>query len=161
MTGSTHIAAGFVVGCGLCAIVQPTPELTVTAVLTAAISSLLPDIDTASSKIGCRIAPLAWILRILFGHRHFFHSLFCWVVVSGAAWLLLGRPIIALSIFLGSISHLLLDMLNPSGVQLFWPLPKKVVLAHLRCGGLIDRLLTLLFTGLSLWLGYLCIARYL
>lgn len=161
MTGSTHIAAGLAVGCGLCAIVQPSPALTVTAVFAAAISSLLPDVDTASSKIGCRIAPLAWLLRILFGHRQFFHSLFCWIAVSGAVWLFSGRPIIALSLFLGSTSHLLLDMLNPSGVQLLWPLPQKVVLAHLRCGGLIDRLLTLLFTGMTVWLGYICVTQYL
>ena len=59
MTGKTHLAAGFSLGCGLCVIAQPTPATAAVVIGMTAISSLLPDIDTASSKIGCRIAPLA------------------------------------------------------------------------------------------------------
>ena len=161
MTGSTHIAAGLAVGCGLCVIIQPSPVLAVVTVPIAAISSLLPDIDTASSKVGCRISLLAWLLKVLFGHRQLFHSLTCWVAVSAAAWFFGAHPIIVFAILCGSLSHLLLDMLNPSGVQLLWPLPQRIALAHLRCGGLLDRILTLLFTGITMWLAFLCVKQYL
>lgn len=161
MTGSTHLTAGFAMGFGLCAITQPSPAITVATIFTTAICSLLPDIDTASSKVGYRIAPLSWLVRIIFGHRQFFHSLLCWIIISVTAWLFGTPPIIAISIFAGAASHLLLDMLNPSGVQLLWPLPQRIILARFRCDGLIDKLLTLFFTGITIWLTYLCTRQYL
>lgn len=154
MTGKTHFAAGLAIGCGLCVIVQPTPDVGFMSIAAAAVSSLFPDIDTAHSKIGHRIAPIAWILRILFGHRQFFHSLACWVLVSVVAAICGAPLLVALSIAIGASSHLLLDMLNPSGVQLLWPMQKRISIAKIRCGGLWDCILALLFTSTAIWLGY-------
>lgn len=153
MTGKTHFAAGLAIGCGICVIMRPAPEIGVCAIAASTISCLLPDIDTAHSKIGRRIAPVAWLLRILFGHRQFFHSLLCWASVSLIAWLVGVPSLVAIGIAAGSGSHLLLDMLNPSGVQLLWPSQKRISIASIRCGGLWDFVFALLFTGLAFWLG--------
>ena len=154
MTCKTHLAAGFAICCGLCIIAQPTPGIAFATIGASALCSVLPDIDTASSWIGCRFAPLAWILRVLFGHRQFFHSLLCWTVSAVTVWLC-GAPLIAaIGVAAGSTSHLLLDMLNPSGVQLLWPKATRFSLAKLRCGGLIDHILALTFTVATIWLGY-------
>lgn len=155
MTGKTHLAAGISLGCGLCLVAQPAPLAAVAVLGGATLSSLLPDIDTASSKLGHRIAPLAWILRILFGHRSVFHSLAFWAVTSGTIFLIFGNALFAISVFLGAGSHLLLDMLNPSGIELLWPYKKRISLARLQCGGIVDHLLTLIFSGTAIWLGYL------
>lgn len=152
--------AGMALGCGLCMVAQPTSTIAVATVVASSLCSLLPDIDTASSRIGRRVAPLAWILRILFGHRQFFHSLLCWTIVTGAAWLCGIPQLVVIGILTGAGSHLLLDMLNPSGVQLLWPMLNRISIAKIRCGGFWDFILALLFTALALWLSYECLSLY-
>ena len=154
MTGKTHFAAGLAIGCGICVAAHPSPDLGIIAIAAATVSSLLPDIDTAHSKIGHRVAPLSWILRILFGHRQFFHSLACWTTISLIVWLCGAPLLVSAGIVAGAGSHILLDMLNPSGVQLLWPMQNRISIGKIRCGGLWDFILALLFTALALWLGY-------
>ncbi|MBI2661465.1 metal-dependent hydrolase, partial [Candidatus Woesearchaeota archaeon] len=40
----------------------------------ALLGSALPDIDTASSKLGSKIWPLSRLIEIFMGHRGIFHS---------------------------------------------------------------------------------------
>ncbi|NKR47264.1 hypothetical protein GS506_24770 [Rhodococcus hoagii] len=47
----------------------------ITVITLAVISSLLPDICHAQSKIGRRFKVLSFFIRLLFGHRTFTHSL--------------------------------------------------------------------------------------
>ncbi|MFT4304298.1 MAG: metal-dependent hydrolase [Candidatus Woesearchaeota archaeon] len=90
------------------------------------VGSLLPDIDKHTSFIGRKIKLMSFSLELIFSHRGLFHSL--WV-----AFLCL---FISFELFIGYLSHLILDMLNPKGVKLFWPWFK--VKGHIKSGGLTD-----------------------
>ena len=155
MMGKTHIAVGLTAGLGLCLIAHPTPDIALPTIGAALIGSLLPDIDTAHSKIGCRVPLLSWILRIFFGHRQFFHSLVCWVIVTALIWLCGGHWLVCTGFGIGTISHLFLDMLNPSGVQLLWPKDIRISIAKIRCGGLCDCMIALFCSAMAIWLGYI------
>ncbi|MFQ6010519.1 MAG: metal-dependent hydrolase [Candidatus Aenigmatarchaeota archaeon] len=73
--------------------------------------SVLPDIDTPRSHIG-RIFPFSGWIEENIGHRSITHSLLFVVVAA------LGG---GLGPLVGALSHILLDMLTPNGVQLLWP----------------------------------------
>lgn len=88
-------------------------------ILVASFAALLPDLDHKKSFIS-RVAPLPKRVRAIFGeHRTVTHSL---IAIVGV-WLItrLLPDGIALAIFSGYVSHILLDILTKSGVALFWP----------------------------------------
>ena len=155
MTATTHIGAGLSIGIGI-SILTASPLSAAVATTTAAVAgSLLPDIDTASSKLGRQIAPVSWLIRIVFGHRQMFHSLTFWLIAC--VGLIIAIPSVLpliLSGAAGVLSHLLLDMLNPSGIALFWPLSKRYYFARLQCRGVIDYLLTVAFAVVVTALGW-------
>ena len=104
MRGTTHLASGLAL-----ATIAPEISLPVTAGL--AIGAILPDIDKSSSLIG-RYIP---VIPKIFKHRTVTHNLwFC-----AALWFF--SPPLAL----GCLLHILLDMCNPDGIPLFWPVKHK------------------------------------
>lgn len=125
MKGSTHLAAGLVTALAL----QAEPSLAIT--VGVAVGSLLPDIDSKESLVGRYIPVIPTVLK----HRTITHTL----------WLVAALAIICPPIAVGVATHLLLDVLNPEGLQPLWPAKWKVripVLSKLLpSGGLIDRLI--------------------
>ncbi|AGJ61241.1 Inner membrane protein ydjM [Candidatus Moranella endobia PCVAL] len=88
------------------------------------ITCLLPDIDHPKSLLGQRLAWLSTPIARLCGHRGFTHSL----LASIASIILFTLPpqrfipIDALhAMIIGYLSHILADMLTPTGVPLLWP----------------------------------------
>lgn len=141
MKGSTHLAAGLVTALAL----QAEPTLAVTTGV--AIGSLLPDIDSSTSLVG-RYVP---ILPSLLKHRTITHTLW----VAAALWA------VCEPIAVGVLTHLLLDVLNPDGVSLFWPIKWKLrvpgLSSMLPSGGFVDRALGCLLWMYLIWTG-ICIA---
>lgn len=122
------------------------------------VAGLLPDIDEPNAMLARgswmprKLGPLAKALGVIvslpfkisgyfikgvLGHRGGTHSLAMSIIFSlifaipitlllgtGADWLIW-------TIWCGFISHLIADMLNPSGVPLFWPLRSKHKTVHL------------------------------
>lgn len=92
---------------------------------TATLGSLVPDIDHPNSFLGKItwgwLVPyherqgIAWKI-----HRKFTHSLTFTILVAGVT-LITGFPVVALGLSVGIISHLLGDMMTPSGVPLLYP----------------------------------------
>ena len=104
MVKATHLAAGvaFAVVCSCDA-----PE----TILVCA-GAVLPDIDTGSSFLGKKFRIFSKLLE----HRTFTHSLiFCALAALISPYL-----------FLGVLSHIIMDMCNPKGVQLFYPYGKNI-----------------------------------
>lgn len=157
MRGITHISIG-VAGSLL---LQPAEPLTMGA---AVIGSLLPDIDEPNSLIsrkvtpggrglrfglgvlfiiGGRFYPLLYLIGAFFllltiiPHRGVTHSLLCWAVMTGIAYLLV--PEAAISFSAGYFLHLVADLVT-GGVPLFWPREKRVSLNLGKTGGLVDTL---------------------
>lgn len=157
MTGRTHLAAGMVAGLVAASVagINPGP-----AGLIGGLAALGPDIDTFNSKAG-RAIPILPLIPWPGGHRGFTHSLPAVALVSAGVGAFLG-PDVALAVAAGWGSHILLDILNPEGAQVLWPLrrmsitrrfPGKVIW---RTGGMLDWALryALFFSlGVFLWQG--------
>ncbi|MBE0645470.1 MAG: metal-dependent hydrolase [Bacteroidetes bacterium] len=72
---------------------------------------------------------LAWLVRIIAGgHRAATHVLLIAAVLTAGAWFLgraIGFPSLWMWFAAGYMSHLVLDMMTPSGLALFWPLSQS------------------------------------
>jgi len=88
------------------------------------IGALLPDLDCRTSAVGCVLPFISRRLEARLGHRQQWHSLAANALVALSTALLI--PMIGwrawVLISLGFLSHLVLDMLNPQGIMLLWPL---------------------------------------
>ncbi len=136
MVGTTHAAVGAALGVSLSVV---TPHYTpLTLALVAGFAALLPDIDQPFSIIGRR----AHVARYMH-HRGITHTGLALLVVGFASLILFPLPI-AVAIFVGYGSHLLLDSLTPSGIPLWYPQKRKFRLAKIRTGGFIDHSIAIL-----------------
>lgn len=144
MLAPTHSAFGIFLTLIILSVFGVQESLHWTILLMAVIGSIMPDLDHPKSAVGRVFSFISVPLDRRFGHRTITHSLFGWGVASGIAALLIGSgwaidhtflqthfPLLSVSPHLairwlaafsiGYISHVLLDMVNPRGVQLFWP----------------------------------------
>lgn len=137
MLGVTHFIAGAAAASALGA--DPIAQVA------AGVCALMPDIDIASSTIGKRVPIIPWLLR----HRGPTHSIMLVAAIYFAVIHFVGQNW-AFYATLGWASHLLLDMLNPSGVELFWPLPKRIGIRLIRTGGILEYIVTALILFLYL-----------
>lgn len=142
MTGSTHIAGGILAAEILLAALQPDirESSQILLISGAALGALMPDIDHATSKISnnsIRFKLFAVAAQNIFGHRQLIHSPAVGALLSFAVYALMQsavsagrlpaeiRPLLPAFFFLGYISHLFLDSLNPAGIEWLWPFKKK------------------------------------
>lgn len=103
---------------------------------------------------------LAGLVKSVVGHRGATHWVITSVIVGGlfaAAGLLVGYPELGLWVWLGYISHIALDAMTLSGLEMWRPFSSRKV--HLlppgfrvRTGSFVDGGLSLLFGGLSAFL---------
>lgn len=103
MTGKTHITAGIVTSL---AIGANAPQIALIA-----FGSLLPDVDHAGSTFGKAVKPISKRLR----HRGFTHSILFLIITT----------IISPYLGMGVLTHILLDLMNPKGVELLYPHKKN------------------------------------
>lgn len=101
------------------------------------LGALLPDIDHPSSILGRLFRIISLPISKLCGHRGFTHSLIAWLILllSSYQWLphYWDLPSDLIQAFLlGYMSHLVADMLTPSGVPFLWPLPTRFCFPILR-----------------------------
>lgn len=145
MKGSTHLSAGLAAGLALSLYSNIPPVEAAVITLLSGIGSLAPDLDIASSIIGRKLPITSRLANILFGHRTVLHALIPWTVVLYLLWQVLAavpfRWAIIVGAAIGILSHLSLDMLNPSGIPLFWPLRSRLGFGLFRSGGAVDRMI--------------------
>ena len=127
MTSITHISFGILFTEFVLTSLGIRPSLQVLAL--SGIGSLLPDIDTPKSSLG-RIFPFSCFIEQRYGHRQITHSwifivisifLFSPVMLSGNGFVMYA------GILMGITSHIMIDMVNLSGVPLFYPSPSRFV----------------------------------
>jgi inner membrane protein len=139
MTGKTHASCGILVGALAIEYYKTDLFTSVTIVVLAVIASLLPDICHTQSKIGRKIRILSFFIRLLFGHRTFTHSILFIVIIGFGLYVIQTPQYYFITIITGLISHVILDMLTPKGVKLFYPIPLTVKLPiTFKTGGLVD-----------------------
>ena len=112
----------------------------------ALLATILPDIDTFNSYIGRKARIISKILSFFTKHRGFFHSFSCSVLFT--ILLLFISPFIASAFFAGYSIHILADSFTVEGVELFWPLRKKVN-GRIKTSGITEKLLFCLFVILD------------
>lgn len=182
MMAATHRLGGIAAGTALAAILKVDVAETGILLAGAVLGSLLPDIDNRNSTISYKI-PLVSLLvtvgqaairgisslfprkqknyiRSLIGHRGLTHSLLAAVLLPlpvAAICLSAGFSRIGLYVAAGllggMLSHLLFDMLA-GGAPLFMPFTtKRVVLAKMKTGGLIEWLFRLLLVAVFVYFG--------
>ena len=117
----THLAFAFLSGLLLINLVKPS-NLIIYFVLIL-FGGLLPDIDEHHSKLGRKIRPLSTILNFIFGHRALFHGLFFAIVLFGIVGYFFSLEI-GLALFIGYISHLIIDGFTIAGVNYLHPFSK-------------------------------------
>jgi inner membrane protein len=94
--------------------------LSLEIIITASLSSLLPDIDTTKSTIGKVLKPVSSFLDTKFGHRTITHSLLACVFLA-----IISLPLLFLktnyyqALQIGYFSHLLIDCINKTGIPFF------------------------------------------
>ena len=85
------------------------------------LGALLPDIDHPQSKFGKKLDIFSKLINSLGGHRGITHSLYPLIALPGLIWYLFGLPC-GIALFIGYFSHLLIDSINPKGVNFLNPL---------------------------------------
>lgn len=128
MTGKEHLAFGIASSAILAlAMYDPnsiyfTHPFVLTA--TAAIGSVLPDIDTPESAISQRFPVLSAIASKCMKHRTYTHDLAFWSILG--ILICLKYPIL-LGLFIGYLGHLLLDGMTVNGISFFYLFYKKPI----------------------------------
>lgn len=121
------------------------PKTTLIAAVTGGLAALLTDLDSPQSFMGSRVPLVPSAVRMTLGHRGPLHSLAAaggiyalthWFMPQVFTGLISG---LNQWIFLGYISHLILDMFNPGGVPLLWPVQGRLSIPLVHTGGLLER----------------------
>ncbi|MFA5097859.1 MAG: metal-dependent hydrolase [Candidatus Margulisiibacteriota bacterium] len=113
-----------------------------TIILFAILGSIIPDIDHPRSVIGKILYPVSSRLERAFGHRTITHSLIGWIIATIIFAVLIIIPSLVIghwkldilpwrwiaSFSISYFSHLILDMFNRRGAQMFWPDPGRDVI---------------------------------
>lgn len=129
MRGKTHAVVAGLWGAVIAAKFGYSPAY----VLTAIAGGLFPDTDCRNSIMG------RWVPMWLFfkPHRrnltHSFMGMFIFSMIISIWW-----PINGFFFGVGYFTHLLLDMLNKSGVPLFYPARAMVSVARFKVGGIME-----------------------
>ena len=141
MNYRTHICGGFAVGAvavstlGIDRLGVVGSGLLVGASL---LGSLLPDIDKKGTYIYNRLPIIGWFAKMA-GHRTLFHAPLIYTVITIALSLMVGFNPIVLGLYLGVMSHIILDTLNYKGIPWLYPIIKtKFHMARIKAGSFSD-----------------------
>lgn len=99
-----------------------TPDIPV-MILSSVAGSILPDIDHPKSFIGSQIPLLPKYLYSNVGHRTLTHC-FLFAILIGI-FLSFFNPWVGTGLFVGILSHIILDSFTPRGVAILYPITDK------------------------------------
>ena len=100
----------------------------------------LPDVDSTNSKFGSKLGIFSFGINSLFGHRGLFHSIWMGLVFSGVLYYFFGW-FIALALFVGYFSHILIDGFTIQGVNFIHPFGKLNLSGFIETGGFLEKVL--------------------
>lgn len=154
MTGKTHFIGGLAVGFATSYVFNFDTTLVNLGLWYGAcgLGGLLPDIDHQHAPISKILFPISWAIRKKWSHRTMTHSLIFLFLIPLLLLVFTRNLYIIMGIFTGILSHLIMDMLNPTGVPLFYPINKrKFRVAKVRTGGAYE----------GATLGLFCLGAYI
>ncbi|WP_160693448.1 metal-dependent hydrolase [Clostridium sp. C2-6-12] len=129
MNYKTHINGGILVGLYVSIQMQNKPLIPTGVLLGGALlGSLLPDIDHRNSYIGRKVKTASKAINKLAGHRKLFHAPLVYLLLYSIGLGMIKDNLLLMGInglFLGILSHLILDSFTIGGLPWFYPLSKK------------------------------------
>lgn len=125
----THITFGLFLG--LLSLRFVSPGVLWLYLSLVCLAALLPDIDHPHSLINKKIILTRWASH-LFKHRGFFHSVFPVFILYLVLYPISSVSAVAIS--LGYLSHIVIDGLTRSGVNLLYPLATLRVQGFMETG---------------------------
>lgn len=131
MNGVCHKIAGISTGVVLTHFLYEDVSVLPLALITfsSMLGSLVPDIDEPNSIVGRKVKHLSGTLKKVFGHRGIIHTPFFLLIIFFLLFQIKNSiPIgnlLLIGFVSGYISHLILDMLTPAGLMIFYPFSKK------------------------------------
>lgn len=128
------------------------------------VGSLVLDIDKKGSTISNRHKIISFFVRLFCSHRGFTHSLLALSLFTGILYfpVLYYCPVLLPAVYglsIGYTSHIFLDMLNPDGCPLLYPIRKKVSLCKIETGSFVERLFNVFQIGILVFEIYLMIKQ--
>lgn len=146
MVGKTHLYSGLCAGAGYALWAGLPLVPAALAVSAGMIGGVLPDLDHRKSKVTQKTGILGFCSSHLFKHRGVLHTPIVYFALWGVLTMFVDSdPLthaVICGLLVGELSHLFLDMLNPSGIPLLWPLTRKrISLLPIPTGGKLDAML--------------------
>lgn len=141
----THTPGGILAVAGYFLLLPPKSPLELMGGLAlGAVGGLLPDIDTATSKISQKLGLVSFVVGKVTRHRGITHTVFLWLLLWGGMSVALPEFVTFwVCGLIGCLSHIFLDALTPSGVPILWPFHKKKIhFMKIHTGGRIESLLS-------------------
>lgn len=129
MNGSTHVRIALACGLYGALLLESDPVPMMSIVAGAFVAARLPDLD----------------IKLPVRHRSVTHSILITALLYFGVFYALPRPL-ALGFMVGYISHIAADMFTVNGVELLWPIPKRIKVPFfsvVRTGGLLEALLSI------------------
>ena len=120
-------------------------------VLFVMLGSALPDIDTASSKLGSKIWPLSKLIEIFLGHRGIFHSIWLIILIPGIAYIYFSG-IYGIALFIGYFSHVLMDGFTKKGVNFLNPFLELRLSGFIETGSLLEKIIFVVILLMDIFL---------
>lgn len=129
MNYKTHINGGILIG------LYASTQMTILSLIStgiflggAVIGSTLPDIDHKNSYIGKKAKPVSKAINKFAGHRKLFHAPLLYLFLYSTSLGMTTNTLLLIGLkglFLGILSHLILDSLTIGGLPWFYPFSKK------------------------------------
>lgn len=135
----THLAFSFLIALLITKIL--TIEQEIFFIVIVCFFGTFPDIDTYKSKIGRKLPVISFFMNLIFRHRRLFHSLFIPILLY-LVFLAIGYEFISLAILIGYASHIILDAITKSGIQLLWPFFSRIR-GFIRTNSMLEKILFL------------------
>ena len=151
MMFKTHLAFSILTALLIIILFDIPEKLLFIAVLV--FSSSLPDIDSKKSKIGRKFPLFSKIINLIFGHRGFFHSVFPPIIALAMLWYL-NLFLLGLAVFIGYLTHLILDATTIEGINFLYPVSKYRIKGLIRTNSFSEFIIFLLISSLNLILLY-------
>jgi inner membrane protein len=142
MMGKTHLIGGLALGFAAFRHLDLDPNLTQFALYFGgvALGALLPDVDHHNAPISLWLFPIHRFVAKRWSHRTMTHSLIFMAVATLFVGLLSRNLLLMLGLGVGLLSHLVLDLFNPTGVPLLYPFKEnKFRIAKITTGNALEQ----------------------
>lgn len=137
MLFKTHLAFAFLIGLYLIDFLKIKNQILFIIVLL--FFSVFPDIDKSSSKIFKKLKPFSYP-AVIFRHRGIFHTIYFPLLIFLVLYII-DLKLLSLTVLIGYLLHLFLDLITKKGIALFYPLSKKRIKGFIKVGSLTENMI--------------------